>query len=132
MSAFANGIAQGMQGSFQTLDRNDFSETGGNEYSSDWHRWQVINLGTAIVGGVVIALDNIGTNDFNYLGAGVDLWYFSAIRWIVSGMVYNLHLNTSEGVFSQNPQSTALTSNFNYFWRFAYLGAAILVKYILL
>lgn len=129
LSAVANGIAQGMQASYNTLDRNAY-RIGDSQYNKDWHQWQFANVTTALGGGILIGVNNYNNSDFRFWGSAADVWEFSAIRWVVSAWVRNLHQGDSIWHISEN--SGAFTENFNWLWRFAYLGGAILFKYFIL
>ncbi len=125
MIAIANGISQGMQASYTTLDRNAYRNNN-SEFNEDWHKWQFLNVTTAISAGVIIGLDNYNKN---FGSALVDVWYFSGIRWIVASVTNHLHQGNPPFTISEN--SGSFTDNFNWTFRVIYFASALVVKYFL-
>jgi len=129
LSGLANGISQGMQASYTTLDRNAYT-INNSSYNNDWHKWQVLNVGTALTTGVVIGIENKIESSFNLISAGVDVWYFSAIRWIVSQVTYNIHQGNEP--FEINKNSHSFDKHFNWPLRIIFFTSALMFKYFIL
>jgi len=88
LSGVVNGIAQGMQAHYNIEDRNAY-RIGDSQYNEDWHRWQFVNVTTAVGSGIMIGLNNYNES-VSWWGAGLDTWVWSGFRWISSSITKNL------------------------------------------